>query len=129
MLPGESIRGTNILEWLDGQRFEIWRSHYDHPEIPDGITVIGVTDGQPSMHYVDQRGVYRVYAVSLDQASWRYWRNASGRTSRSGSQARSAMTATRSGSRSAIERREYLGGRSRRSSSELQMGVSLDRAR
>jgi hypothetical protein len=28
------------------------------------------------MHYLDQRGVYRVYATSVDQATWRYWRDA-----------------------------------------------------
>ena len=43
----------------------------DHAEIPDAITIIGVTDGQLSMHYFDSRGVYRVYAASLDQATWR----------------------------------------------------------
>jgi len=32
--------------------------------------------GPGSEHYFDQRGVYRVYAVSLDQAKWRYWRGA-----------------------------------------------------
>jgi hypothetical protein len=76
MLPGEAIRGTSSFEWLDGQRFVIWRSHSDHLEIPDAITIIGVTDGQLSMHYFDSRGVHRVYAASLDQRTWRYWRDA-----------------------------------------------------
>jgi hypothetical protein len=53
------------FEWLDGRRFLIQRSHYDHPEIPDAIAIIGVTDGQLPMHYFDCRGVYRVYAASL----------------------------------------------------------------
>jgi hypothetical protein len=76
MLPGEAIRGTSTFEWLDGRRFVIWRSHCDHPEIPDAITIIGVTDGQLSMHYFDSRGVNRVYAASLDRTTWRYWRDA-----------------------------------------------------
>jgi hypothetical protein len=76
MLPGEAIRGTSTFEWLDGQRFIIWRSHCEHPEIPDAITIIGVLNGQLSMHYFDSRGVYRVYAASLDQATWRFWRDA-----------------------------------------------------
>src|SRR2546430_10653658 len=76
MRPGEAIRGTSTFEWLDGRRFVIWRSHYDHPQIPDAITIIGVIDGQLSMHYFDDRGVYRVYAASLDQGMWRYWRDA-----------------------------------------------------
>jgi hypothetical protein len=96
VLPGEAIRGTSTFEWLDGQRFVIWRSHYDHSQIPDAITIIGVTDGQLSMHYFDQRGVYRVYAASLDQATWRYWLTRQRQTSRSVSPAPSAMTATRS---------------------------------
>jgi hypothetical protein len=74
MLPGEAIRGTSTFEWLDGRRFVIWRSHYDHPEIPDAITIIGVPEARLSMHYFDERGVHRVYAASLDQAEWRYWR-------------------------------------------------------
>lgn len=76
MLPGESIRGTATFEWLDGQRFVIWRSHYDHSELPDAITIVGVTDGKLCMHYFDHRGVYRVYATSLDDATWQYWRDA-----------------------------------------------------
>ena len=76
LLPGEAIRGTSTFEWLDGRQFVIWRSHYDHPQIPDALTVIGVTDGQLSMHYFDRRGVHRVYAASLDERTWRYWRAA-----------------------------------------------------
>jgi hypothetical protein len=76
MLPDEPIRGTSTFEWLGGQRFVIWRSHCDHPQIPDAITIIGVTEGQLSMHYFDERGVYRVYAASLDHDTWRYWRDA-----------------------------------------------------
>jgi len=77
MLPGETIRGTSTFEWLDGERFVIWRSESEHPEIPNGISIIGVTDGQLTMHYFDERGVYRVYATSLDEAAWRFWRDAS----------------------------------------------------
>jgi hypothetical protein len=76
LLPGEAIRGTSAFEWLDGQKFVIWRSHYDHPKIPDAITIIGVTNGRLSMHYFDSRGVERVYSTSLDQATWRFWRDA-----------------------------------------------------
>lgn len=76
MLPGEAIRGTSTFEWLDGRRFVIWRSRYDHPKIPNGVTIIGVTDELLSMHYFDERGVYRVYATSLERDTWRYWRDA-----------------------------------------------------
>lgn len=54
----------------------IWRSLYDHSQIPNAIMIIGVTDGELSMRYFGQRGPYGVYAASLDQAESRYWRDA-----------------------------------------------------
>jgi hypothetical protein len=75
LLPGEAIRGTSTFEWLEGRRFVIWRAQYEHAQIPDAITIIGVTDGQLTMHYFDERGVYRVYAASLDRGTWRFWRD------------------------------------------------------
>jgi hypothetical protein len=64
-LPGVAIRGQSTFEWLEGRRFLIWRSHYNHPEIPDAIAIVGIIDGEPSMRYFDGRGVHRVLAVSL----------------------------------------------------------------
>jgi hypothetical protein len=78
MLPAAVIRGWAMFEWLDGGRFLIWRSHYDHPEIPDAIAITGVTDGQLSMHYFDSRGVYRMYSVSMSPGTWRFSRDAPG---------------------------------------------------
>lgn len=78
MLPGAVIRGEATFEWLEGQRFVILRSRYDHPDIPNAIAVIGVTDEQLSMHYFDFRGVYRVYAVELRDGTWHYRREAPG---------------------------------------------------
>ena len=69
------LRGHTTFEWLDGHQFVIQRSHYDLPEIPDAIAIIGVTGGQLSMHYFDSRGIYRVYAVSLEGDQWRFWRD------------------------------------------------------
>ena len=75
LLPGDVIRGQVTFEWLTGRQFVIQRSHYDHPDIPDAITIIDAAGGQPSMHYFDRRGVSRVYAVSLDEDRWRFWRD------------------------------------------------------
>ena len=77
-LPGAVVSGKAIFEWLDDQRFLIQRSHYDHPEIPDAIAVIGIVDGEPSMHYFDPRGVHRVFAVEITAGTWRFWNNAPG---------------------------------------------------
>lgn len=75
LLPGEGIAGQATFEWLDGHTFLIWRSHFDHPHIPDAISVIGFIDDQLLMHYFDRRGVHRVYEVAVDGDQWRYWRN------------------------------------------------------
>lgn len=74
-----SRRATCGRKPESGQRLgehERWRSRYDHPKIPNGVTIIGVTDELLSMHYFDERGVYRVYATSLERDTWRYWRDA-----------------------------------------------------
>lgn len=94
-LPGVTVHGTAAVEWLEGERFLIHRARNDHPDFPDSISIIGVTerdrvDNQPdnvaasgtesriSMHYFDSRGVFRVYDVSIDDEAWRFWRDAPG---------------------------------------------------
>jgi hypothetical protein len=77
-LPGTVVSGQATFEWLEDQRFLIQRSHYDHPELPDAIAVIGIIDGKPSMHYFDPRGVHRVFAVDITADTWRFWNDAPG---------------------------------------------------
>ena len=93
--PGVVVRGTVVVEWLEGERFLIQRARTDHPEFPDAISIIGFTDQdrvhpspgadsavrgerQLTMHYFDSRGVSRVYGVSADAEVWRIWREAPG---------------------------------------------------
>ena len=89
-LPDVVVHGTAVIEWLEGERFLIHRARTDHPDFPDSISIIGVTDtdrvldNQPNaasespltMHYFDSRGVFRVYQASVDDLAWRIWRNA-----------------------------------------------------
>jgi hypothetical protein len=94
-VTGVVVHGTAIIEWLEGERFLIQRARTDHPDFPDAISIIGFTerdrvDSAPSidpatadkpqlrMHYFDSRGVFRVYEVSIDDESWRLWRDAPG---------------------------------------------------
>ena len=97
MMPGVVVRGTAVIEWLEGRRFQTHRARTDHPDFPDSLSVIGDMghdrvegpdgdgavaphDDRPHlrMHYFDSRGVFRVSEVSIDDASWRWWRNAPG---------------------------------------------------
>jgi hypothetical protein len=75
LLPDAEIRGRATFEWLDGGKFLIWRSHYDHPDIPDAVSVIGAADGRLAMHYFDARGVQRTYTVDMTPGTWRFWRD------------------------------------------------------
>ena len=94
-MPGVVVRGTAVIEWLDGQRFLTYRSHTDHPKLPNSLSVIGhmghdrvsgadgavptsADESQLRMHYFDSRGVFRVYEVSIENAAWRWWRDAPG---------------------------------------------------
>lgn len=82
-LPGVVVHGSAAIEWLEGERFLILRARTDHPEFPDSISVIGVTDadrtdGALSMHYFDSRGVFRIYRAEVDDDAWHIWREAEG---------------------------------------------------
>jgi len=89
LLPGTVIRGTALFEWLDGEQFLIWRSHYEHPDIPNAIAILGGGEpgsGGPSsdseggflMHYFDSRGISRVYKLDADSQRWQFWRETPG---------------------------------------------------
>ena len=95
-MPGVVVRGTVLIEWLEGQRFLIHRARTDHPKFPDAISIIGDmerdrvggADGgeDPAsreqstwrMHYFDSRGVFRVYETRVDDDAWRWWRDVAG---------------------------------------------------
>ena len=68
-VPDTVISGSSHIEWLEGEQFLIERSHNDHPDFPDSISVIGDTDGL-HMHYFDSRGVYRCYDVTVAADGW-----------------------------------------------------------
>jgi hypothetical protein len=94
-MPGVVVHGTATFEWLEGQRFLLQPARTDHPDFPDSLSVIGRmgqdrvggaegsvqtnADEPPiQMHYFDSRGVFRIYEVSMDDSTWRWWRNAPG---------------------------------------------------
>lgn len=70
------VAGEASFEWLEGERFLLQRSTNEHPDFPDSLSVIGVTDGEQSMHYFDSRGVFRIYLWSFDDdGRWRISRD------------------------------------------------------
>jgi hypothetical protein len=72
MPEGAAIAGRAVFEWLGGPHFLVQRSSAEHPDMPDGLSLIGWDDdaGTCVMHYFDSRGVVRRYDVSLDDRVW-----------------------------------------------------------
>ena len=67
--PATTVTGIADVRWLEGERFLIFRSHNEHPDFPDSISIIGDTDGL-EWHYFDSRGVHRVYHFRITGDSW-----------------------------------------------------------
>ena len=74
-VPGTIVSGTADVQWLDGERFLIFRSRNDHPDFPDSISMIGDTDGL-QWHYFDSRGVHRIYEFRVTDDGWETARDA-----------------------------------------------------
>ena len=72
------ITGTVTFEWQDGA-FLVQRSTAPDP-IPNATVVIGVDDttDECTALYYDNRGVHRIYRMSLVDGEWRQWRDAPG---------------------------------------------------
>jgi hypothetical protein len=78
MLPGVTVAGRTSFEWLEGRHFLIGRSRNDHPDFPDGLTVLGAAGDELFMRYYDSRGVERLYGAALEGGELRIWRDAPG---------------------------------------------------
>lgn len=86
LMPGVVIRGRATFEWLAGEVVLIWRTRYDHPDIPDSIAIVSCDEegdlrnpnGGCAVHYFDERGVTRLYTLDAEPGVWRFWRDAPG---------------------------------------------------
>src|ERR1700712_2156137 len=69
--------GRATFEWLDGGKFLIQRTSFEHDLIPNAMSVIGAPEAGDGlvMEYFDSRGVRRTYGVSLDDGVLRMWRD------------------------------------------------------
>ena len=70
-LPDVGARVT--FEWMGEKAFVLQRWTVPIPEAPDGLAVIGWDEGRGTFiqHYFDQRGVARLYEMSLDNGLWK----------------------------------------------------------
>ena len=74
-----AVQGHSSFEWLREGALLVW--HFDWERgggIPSAFSVIGQDDAvEPcSMLYTDERGVTRIYQMSLAGGVWKMWREA-----------------------------------------------------
>jgi len=74
MWPGG---GRVTFEWHASRAHLVQRATVDLPEAPDNVSIIGC-DGAKGSYcqlYSDERGVCRVYEMSIGDGEWKLWRD------------------------------------------------------
>jgi hypothetical protein len=71
--PGEA---HSSFEWHESGAHLAHRSTVDMPEAPDSISIVGcdAANGTYFQLYSDDRGVCRVYEMSIGDGEWQLWR-------------------------------------------------------
>jgi hypothetical protein len=72
--PGEA---RSTIEWHDSGAHLVERSTAEMEGAPDGISIMGcdAANGTYVQLYSDERGVCRLYEMSMDGGVWRLWRD------------------------------------------------------
>jgi hypothetical protein len=71
--PGEA---RSSFEWHESGAHLVYRSTVDMPQAPNSISIIGCdgANGTYFQLYSDDRGVCRVYEMSIGDGEWKLWR-------------------------------------------------------
>ena len=74
-----AVHGHSSFEWLMEGGLLLWHFDWD-PGLPSALSVIGHDDSTEtcSMLYSDERGVARIYQMSLEGSVWKMWRDSPG---------------------------------------------------
>ncbi len=72
--------GRSSFEWLKEGALLVWQFDWELPLPPSALSVIGHDDSVEmcSMLYTDERGVARIYQMSLEDGVWKMWRDSPG---------------------------------------------------
>jgi hypothetical protein len=75
-----AVTGQTVIEWLEGGAFLSVRSSFEQPGPPGGKEIIGKDDSADTYRvlYFDDRGISRIYKLSVEGNVWKMWRNAPG---------------------------------------------------
>jgi hypothetical protein len=76
-VPGKTLLGSVVFEWLSEGAFLMMHSHIDDERIPDGVAIFGSDDaiGQFFALYFDERGISRKYDVAIERNTLKWWRD------------------------------------------------------
>jgi hypothetical protein len=76
-VPGVVLHGRTSFDWLEGGAFLIMRSEIDEPHFPDGVVIFGSDDAAKKvvMLHFDERGVSRIYDVTMAGNQLTWWRD------------------------------------------------------
>jgi hypothetical protein len=68
--------GRIVFEWHDSGAHLVQRGTVDHPEAPNNVSIIGcdAANGTYVQMYSDERGVCRIYEMSISKGEWKLWR-------------------------------------------------------
>lgn len=74
------VKGRVVFAWLEEGAFLTQRASAENSSFPSSISIYGLDDTKEAftMLYYDNRGVSRVYQMSLSDRSWKIWRDAPG---------------------------------------------------
>lgn len=75
--PDEVVHNRVEFQPIEGDRLLAMRQLIDPAGPPAATWVFGKDENQPeyTVLYVDARGVSRVYSMTLDDGTWKLWRN------------------------------------------------------
>lgn len=77
-----AVHGRSSFEWLRDGVLLVWHFEWEHPGPPSALSVIGHDDADSpdtcTMLYADERGVARIYRMSLAGGGWKMWRDSEG---------------------------------------------------
>lgn len=68
--------GRSVFEWHPSGAHLVQRTEVELPEAPDSVAIIGcdAANGTYFQLYSDERGVCRVFEMSIGDGEWKLWR-------------------------------------------------------
>lgn len=78
--PSTKVRGHANFEWIEDGDYLVMRQGDKTAGPPYSTSIIGRDEAEETYHmlYVDDRGVSRIYKMSLAGNEWRQWRESAG---------------------------------------------------